>query len=167
MQQRFLAKIERIPFSSCWYWSGYCMPKGYGHFGVSSKRQNALAHRVAWEIFRGDIPSGMFVCHRCDVPGCVNPEHLFLGTNSDNIQDAVAKGALLGGNRKVTHCPAGHLYDATNTRVTRQNRRVCRACETIRVLAYRKDHLEEVRRRDRINAKARRDKRRVSSPRPF
>lgn len=75
----------------CWRWlghgSGY---KGYG--GVWYGRRQRLAHRVAWEISRGPIPDGLCVCHTCDNPGCVNPAHLWIGTNADNVRDRTAKG---------------------------------------------------------------------------
>jgi len=63
--------------------------KGYGMFKIKNK--SGRAHRVAWQIYRGEIPAGLHVLHRCDTPSCVNPQHLFLGTNGDNVRDAVAK----------------------------------------------------------------------------
>lgn len=86
--QRFAKKIERIPFVTCWLWSGATFPNGYG--ATSGGEQ--LAHRASWRHYNGPIPKGMQVLHRCDVPACVNPEHLFLGTAADNHKDKVAKG---------------------------------------------------------------------------
>lgn len=92
---RFLEKVSIDPISGCWLWRGAKELRfGYGkfrHHGISKN-----AHRASWELFHGPIPSELFVCHTCDVPGCVNPEHLFLGTSDDNNKDRAAK------NRTVT-----------------------------------------------------------------
>ena len=88
MQARFEAKFERVPFAGCWLWTaGIFEKRGYGAFAHPEQ----LAHRVAWAMYRGPIPAGMCVLHRCDVPACVNPDHLFLGTQTDNMSDKVQK----------------------------------------------------------------------------
>lgn len=76
--------------SGCWIWIKYCMPYGHGQLRIGGKTY--LAHRVSYELFRGPIPEGLCVCHKCDVPQCVNPDHLFLGTQQENIMDRVKKG---------------------------------------------------------------------------
>lgn len=84
--------FERIVtgLSDCWFWGGALNNFGYGTDGKHR------AHRKAWELFNGPIPEGMSVLHKCDIRCCVNPEHLFLGTQVDNIRDMVAKGRNRG-----------------------------------------------------------------------
>jgi hypothetical protein len=88
---RFLSKIKKT--KGCWLWTGFRTPTGYGQLGIN--KRPTLAHRISWTIFKGEIPNGMYVCHRCDVRFCVNPHHLFLGTAKDNTQDAFRKGRLV------------------------------------------------------------------------
>lgn len=88
MEERFWLLVERSP--GCWEWGGNRMSNGYGRIGVDRKK--VLAHRASWLIHNGPIPDGVFVCHHCDNPPCVNPDHLFLGTQRDNIHDMLAKG---------------------------------------------------------------------------
>ena len=91
---------------SCWVWRGKRFPNGYGCYRDSV--HSYLAHRISYEFVNGPIPDGMLVCHKCDNPSCVNPDHMFLGTHSDNAQDALRKGRLnpargeKSGNSKLT-----------------------------------------------------------------
>lgn len=74
----------------CWLWTAFTNPSGYGM--IRNGRMMALAHRVAWALANGPIPDGKHVLHRCDVPRCVNPSHLYIGTNADNMADKVSRG---------------------------------------------------------------------------
>jgi hypothetical protein len=87
---RFWLKVDKEHESGCWIWRGNLNKQGYGRFGVN--RKIILAHRYSWEITNGEIPDGMYVCHICDVPACVNPSHMFLGTLADNNEDMRRKG---------------------------------------------------------------------------
>ena len=89
---RVLNRVVRIPFSGCWVFTGATNEFGYGIVGTGGRGSpNDRAHRITYRHFCGDIPAGMFVCHECDVPSCCNPNHLFLGTNQDNVNDMVRK----------------------------------------------------------------------------
>lgn len=88
--RRFFDMTSPDPETGCIVWTRARNRKGYGQIRVRSRLR--IAHRLSWEMAHGEIPAGMMVLHRCDNPPCVNPAHLFLGTNSDNQKDSVAKG---------------------------------------------------------------------------
>lgn len=91
VQARFYAKINKVGDPpGCWLWTAYRIPEGYGR--VKLGRTLHLAHRVSYEMHIGPIPKDLCVLHHCDVPGCVNPAHLFVGTHRDNRIDCVSKG---------------------------------------------------------------------------
>jgi hypothetical protein len=103
----FERHVSPCPNTGCWIWTGALDQQGYGRLGVNRSAQRA--HRVSFELFVGPIPPGVGyhgteVCHRCDTPHCVNPQHLFLGAHRENMADMLAKGrhGRAGPRRLVT-----------------------------------------------------------------
>ena len=95
LEVTFWQKVKIGNENECWEWSLSKDKDGYGN--VKKEKKNLRAHRIAWKLTYGDIPSGLMVLHKCDNPTCCNPKHLFLGTNTDNMQDMVRKGRGNGG----------------------------------------------------------------------
>lgn len=106
---RFLSHVQTGP--GCWEWTGGKYASGYGVFRAASGP--GLAHRSAYRLFVGPIPDGMLVCHTCDNPPCVNPDHLFLGSQLDNMRDAAAKGRV-GGTRSGWSSDPGAMSRRTH-----------------------------------------------------
>jgi HNH endonuclease len=105
LQDRFDAKYIPEPNSGCWLWTAAALQSGYGilclDLAIPPKNKERLAHRISWILKNGEIPSGMHVLHRCDMPCCVNPDHLFLGTSKDNTHDQMKKQRMpLGEGRR-------------------------------------------------------------------
>lgn len=120
---RFFSYVEFT--EGCWEWAASKSRKGYGRF--SYKHKTLGAHRAAFFIFNGWINGNLLVCHTCDNPSCVNPDHLFIGTSSDNARDRDKKGrnAKLKNNR----CPNGHLYSGDNLYASPSTgHRYCKMC---------------------------------------
>lgn len=92
-----------LPWSGCWIWMGRTSSRGYGELGSGLR-----AHRVAYELENGAIPEGKIICHKCDVPLCVNPHHLFAGTWADNVHDMIEKGRhIFRGRPRTSESPIG------------------------------------------------------------
>ena len=97
--ERFWSKVSKGGPDECWNWLAWCDSGGYG--SISTTNGYTSAHRVSWELHKGPIPKGMHVLHSCDNPPCINPLHLFLGTQMDNMKDCIAKGRMPRGEDKV------------------------------------------------------------------
>lgn len=100
IEDRFWKKVEVKSVRECWLWTANTNGK-YGILKAGTGRANTYAHRLSWELKNGKIPRGMLICHHCDNPICVNPDHLFLGTAKDNVQDMIRKGR--GGTIGIKH----------------------------------------------------------------
>ena len=129
VKERLYNKIEKDA-TGCWLWQGTCYHDGYGAINISGKMKRT--HRVSWELINGSIPEGMYICHHCDVRDCINPAHLFLGTQQDNVKDMIKKKR--DRSSKKTQCKSGHSFNEENTynRVYRGRKlRQCRECGRI------------------------------------
>jgi len=160
--KNFWKKVKKTP--GCWLWTASLVSKnGYGkfHFKLTGKTyRNISAHRASYTINTGPIPDKLFVLHRCDVKHCVRPDHLFLGTQQDNVRDCVSKGRWNPGRYHAfkTHCPQGHPYSITNTHnvnrkikgvETGKTNRRCRTCAKLRARIYVSKNRTEINERNR------------------
>lgn len=134
--ERFIARVEPEPNSGCWLWVGRVDGAGYGAFSIGDGKQTG-AHRFSYLVFVGAIPDGMLICHKCDQASCVNPDHLFVGSNRDNLIDCVNKGRHHHAMKSV--CVHGHALSLARIRV-RGGRKIreCRECNRLAAISYRR-----------------------------
>lgn len=136
---------DRGHTSACKVWTGRCNSDGYAQAGW--RGQTLRLHRPAYEFARGAIPTGMVIDHVCRVRNCLNPEHLEVVTNAENVR----RGLLGALHTPVTHCKNGHEYTPENSYFWRGKRK-CRGCSRDAVSRYAKAHPEYAQRqRDRAN----------------
>jgi hypothetical protein len=97
LKERLLSKIK-VDDKGCWLWTGEKTTTGYGRLEVKRNKKDGRirirAHRLSYEVFKGNIEDGLLVCHSCDIKLCINPEHLWLGTHQENMEDAYKKGII-------------------------------------------------------------------------
>jgi hypothetical protein len=137
LKSRFLNHVEKS--NMCWKWLGFKLKTGYGRFGINGIIY--YAHRVSYTIFRNNIPEGLVVDHLCKNTWCVNPEHMEIVRQQENVLRGESQQSK---NAKKTHCPQGHIYDTNNTRFDIKNRRSCKICTNIRRdIWYKKNYERE------------------------
>lgn len=111
---RFDTKWKLDEQTGCWLWTASCAGKGYGQIKIPGTRRQIYAHRLSYILHKGKVGRGKHVCHTCDNPKCVNPEHLFVGTSKDNHQDMKRKGRHLFGSKnnqsRLTEKDVSHIH---------------------------------------------------------
>lgn len=146
LAKRFWDRVDFKPGGKCWLWTGSLSDRGYGYLRHEGRIRRAT--HLSWEYANGaSFPAGMFACHHCDNPPCVNPEHLFVGTARDNSLDMVAKGRAYKPAPTAICTRCGH--HRTDDCVEKTGVRRCRVC---------------VRDRQRVRAQRARARRRAQVP---
>ena len=120
-RKRFFDKVVVDPKTGCWNWTAYRTWDGYGRFRLDGKLH--VAHRVAYELLRREIPEGRELDHTCRNRGCVRPDHLEAVTHQENMRRGVSA------NRAKTHCPKGHPLSEDNIYVHKKGSRECKTCK--------------------------------------
>ena len=128
-EERFWAKVDKT--ETCWVWTAYRNPNGYGKFRLGGHGKKVLAHRYAYELLVRPIPEGLTLDHLCRVRSCVNPSHLEPVTRGENVLRGEGLAAI---HARQTHCAHGHAFDEANTYHEPMYPRVrcCRTCHRLR-----------------------------------
>lgn len=146
VEERFLDFVSPEPNSGCWLWGGSCDRKGYGQLRLAQRGPGSLqyATHISLQIVGRPVPNGLSACHTCDNPGCVNPDHLFIGTHKENMADCVAKGrsskppiAVKGQGRLTDRCRKGHPLTADDIYQIPKGGQSCRQCRRDAKIAMR------------------------------
>lgn len=134
LEERFWSKVDRQP-NGCWVWNGSRTPNGYGTFRDGDKGH--CAHRLSYQLIKGDIPTGLVLDHLCRNKACVNPDHLEPVTYSENVKRGDhTKKRMNNHNKNKTHCNKGHPLSGNNLYVSKLGRRHCKQCERDRRRIY-------------------------------
>lgn len=132
--------IKTINLGTCLIWTGAKSSSGYGN--IKRNKKSVLAHRQAYEYMNGTIEKNIKVLHRCDNKLCINPDHLFLGTQKDNVIDCINKKRFRAGikNKLKTECIYGHAYNIDNTYIRKDTKaRSCLTCRRLNAkMSYRR-----------------------------
>ena len=139
-EDRFWAKVEKKP-NGCWDWTASCFWDGYGMFRWEG-HPSGRAHRYSYELHRGRIPDGKIIDHLCRNRKCVNPDHLEVVTNRENIMRGEGPEKIADFHRSKTHCPHGHEFTEENTYMAKEQKkcvrqRQCRTCTRLRMQRFR------------------------------
>lgn len=136
--ERFTEKVQIN--TGCWIWTGCILKNGYGQ-GYWDGKKN-YAHRISYQIYKGEIPAGLVIDHLCRVRACVNPDHLEVVTNAVNIQRGL-KSSVHGYRSNQTHCKNGHEFNPENTRMRQKGKCLTRICQPC-VVARNKKHYAKI-----------------------
>jgi hypothetical protein len=127
LEVRFWPKVNKT--ETCWLWTAGRTPAGYGSFFAREPKRIEYAHRIAWQLVNGPLPSDLVIDHLCRVRHCVNPEHMELVTRGENNRRGIARERRIAQAKTVTHCKRGHPFDEANTYVRADGERNCRTCQ--------------------------------------
>jgi hypothetical protein len=145
LEEYFWLRVKKT--DGCWLWTGRKAYWGYGSVQLYAGAPRTGAHRASWQIHYGKIPEGLWVLHKCDNPQCVRPDHLFLGTNTDNMRDCWAKGRGKAPDSRArmalkTSCANGHQFTDEST-YWHNGHRKCRICHMLHERIRRSRRLAE------------------------
>lgn len=139
--RRFWEKVIPEPMSGCWLWLGATVNGGYGVLSLGKRHLLGRAHRLSLEIAGIEIPPGLLVLHRCDTPPCVNPAHLFVGTDADNVADKIRKGRARWGVLHGEDKPQAKLTSAEVVAIREQRQKGATYAEILAAFGISKSQL--------------------------